>query len=193
MSVNLKQLNPIVFKNAELAIKELDGIVFITQGFRTLEEQDKLYKKRPKVTNAPAGWSYHNYGLAIDIAFNKPYPLYPRIDAKIWETVANVFKKYGFSWGASFGDYPHFEMTFGLTIKQLLTGVKPPTSMPSLSDRFRGEFLLAVDQGGAIYYVTKSKGTKKRIPAGMSIEEFIRKVGDVTGIKNSDLNKIPND
>jgi peptidoglycan LD-endopeptidase CwlK len=35
--------------------------------YRTNEEQDKLYAKRPKVTNAKGGQSIHNYGLAFDI------------------------------------------------------------------------------------------------------------------------------
>lgn len=34
---------------------------------RTFKEQDELFKKRPKVTNARGGQSYHNYGLAVDI------------------------------------------------------------------------------------------------------------------------------
>lgn len=34
---------------------------------RTFAEQDALFLKRPKVTNAKAGQSYHNYGAAFDI------------------------------------------------------------------------------------------------------------------------------
>ncbi len=212
---NLNQLNPIVRKAANDAIAELASMkifVFISQAFRTAAEQRGLFaigrtvkgagvsKSLPMgrtVTNSPAGWSYHEYGLAIDIAFSgkELYPEKKINDAinPIWLKVANVFHKHGFEWGESFGDWPHFDMTFGLSIKQLINGVKPPTSMPNLADRFKGEFILAVDQNGAIYYVKKSTGTKKLIPAGMSIEEFIKKTGDVTGMKNSDLDKIPND
>ena len=35
--------------------------------YRTPEEQDKLFKQKPKVTNAKAWQSIHNYGLALDI------------------------------------------------------------------------------------------------------------------------------
>ena len=47
--------------------------VEITQGLRTFEEQSALYaqgrtRKGPKVTNAKAGQSLHNYGLAVDFA-----------------------------------------------------------------------------------------------------------------------------
>ena len=46
--------------------------VRITQGLRTFKEQDDLYaigrtKTGKKVTNAKAGQSIHNYGLAVDI------------------------------------------------------------------------------------------------------------------------------
>ena len=34
---------------------------------RTFDEQTKLFNQQPKVTNAKAGQSFHNYGLAVDI------------------------------------------------------------------------------------------------------------------------------
>lgn len=33
-------------------------------GLRTYDEQDKLYAKRPRVTNARGGQSMHNFGVA---------------------------------------------------------------------------------------------------------------------------------
>ncbi len=42
----------------------------IVQGYRTFSEQHKLFLQRPKVTNADAGQSYHNYGLAIDFCLS---------------------------------------------------------------------------------------------------------------------------
>ena len=35
--------------------------------YRTIEQQNELYNKVPKVTNAKGGQSIHNYGLAFDI------------------------------------------------------------------------------------------------------------------------------
>ncbi|WVE38856.1 M15 family metallopeptidase, partial [Priestia megaterium] len=47
--------------------------VVITEGFRSIEQQHKLYSQGRTtpgiiVTNAKGGYSYHNYGLAFDIA-----------------------------------------------------------------------------------------------------------------------------
>lgn len=102
---------------------------------RTFKEQQDLYAKGrttagPKVTNAPAGKSYHNYGLAVDIVLI--------IDSKVaswdtktdfdkdgkseWQEIVTIFKKYGWDWGGEwkFVDAPHFQKSFGKTIDQLL-------------------------------------------------------------------------
>ncbi len=99
----------------------------IDQTYRSFEESDKLYQQGrttpgPKVTNASAGESYHNYFLAADFHL--------QINGKDvwdvnhdWMTVVNIFKKHGFVWGGdwnSFKDYPHFEMTLGHHWKDLL-------------------------------------------------------------------------
>lgn len=96
--------------------------------YRTPEEQDKLFKQKPKVTNA-AGWqSIHNYGLAFDIVI-----LYDKngdgtfetaswaLD-KHWMDVVMYFKSKGWEWGgdwAKFKDAPHFQKAFGNTWKTL--------------------------------------------------------------------------
>ncbi len=94
-----------------------DGVTLqVVQGLRTFAEQDALYAKGrtkpgPKVTNAPAGKSNHNYGTAVDIA--------PIINGKIsWDE--KHFKAFGkwaekarLSWGGnwkSFTDLPHLEL-----------------------------------------------------------------------------------
>lgn len=53
--------------------KELSIRLRIVQGYRTIDEQKALYAQGrstsgPKVTWVDGGYSYHNYGLAIDIA-----------------------------------------------------------------------------------------------------------------------------
>lgn len=94
--------------------------VRLAQGFRTFAEQDALYAKRPKVTNAKGGQSVHNYGFAVDIVLI--------IDGKIaswdtkkdwdgdkvadWDECVKVFAAHGWSWGgnwSSFKDMPHFD------------------------------------------------------------------------------------
>lgn len=108
----------------------------IVQGTRTMEEQHKLFLQKPKVTNADAGQSYHNFGLAIDFCLlkdSKKDESFSEIswDIKMdydgdkmsdWLEVVNVFKSAGWSWGGdwkSFKDYPHLEKTFGKSVKQL--------------------------------------------------------------------------
>ena len=105
----------------------------ITQALRTFEQQAVLFNKGrttpgPKVTNARPGQSFHNYGLAVDFCLlvddkevswdmAKDYDQDGMAD---WKEVVRIFKKYGWSWGGdwhSFKDFPHFEKTFGLGIK----------------------------------------------------------------------------
>lgn len=90
---------------------------FITQTLRTFAESDALYAKgRTKpgsiVTNAKAGQSYHNYGLALDFMMQINGKDSWVVDHN-WMVVVNVFKQYGFTWGGDFKsilDQPHFEM-----------------------------------------------------------------------------------
>ncbi len=121
---NIRSIATSAIEQAE-ELLELNTAIHITQALRTFKEQAGIYaqgRTRPGkiVTNAKPGQSFHNYGLAFDIALN--------IDGKIpwivnddWLMVADVLKKWGFKWGGDFvklKDYPHFEMTFGLTWRQ---------------------------------------------------------------------------
>ena len=109
---------------------------------RTFAEQDALYaqgrtKPGRKVTNAPGGKSYHNYGLAIDIVMILDKDGNGTYESASWDTkldfdgdgesdwieVVEIFKRYGWVWGGDwkFYDAPHFQKTFGYTINDLLT------------------------------------------------------------------------
>jgi peptidoglycan L-alanyl-D-glutamate endopeptidase CwlK len=122
--------------------------ILITQGTRTIAEQNALYaqgrsKPGPIVTNARGGASYHNYGLAIDFALLLPSGDAVSWDMKRdgdkdrtadWNEVVNEAKKLGFRWGGdwkTFKDYPHLQMTFGLTIKDLRAGKRPTAQQVS--------------------------------------------------------------
>jgi peptidoglycan LD-endopeptidase CwlK len=101
--------------------------------FRTPEEQAKIFLQRPKVTNADAWQSIHNYGLAFDICL-----LYDRDgdgtfkevswDMKRdgdgdgiadWLEVTKVFLDAGYTNGfiqnGKKWDFPHFQKDFGLS------------------------------------------------------------------------------
>lgn len=117
---------------------------------RTFDEQKLLYalgrtnttdpsgNKISKVTNADAGQSMHNYGLAFDIVLLLDNDKNGTFETASWDVlsdddkdsiadwteVVNHFKNLGYTWGGnwkSFPDYPHFEKTFGHTWKSLLT------------------------------------------------------------------------
>lgn len=98
---------------------------------RTFKEQDELFAKRPRVTKAKGGQSYHNYGLALDIVLitnngkEASWNTVKDFDGDRtadWMEIVAIFKKYGWQWGGNwnFKDDPHFEKTFGYKWQELL-------------------------------------------------------------------------
>ena len=97
--------------------------------YRSVEEQNKLYNQRPKVTNAKGGQSIHNYGLAFDIAIlldKDNNGTFESIDWNIsspyFKLVVEYFKSKGYEHGGdwkNFKDYPHFQKAFGHTWQSL--------------------------------------------------------------------------
>ena len=134
LRVSLKQEAKAIYSDI---CNALDGraICRFAHTYRSNKEQDALYAKRPKVTNAKGGESYHNYGLAIDIVLLKDKNGDGTFETASWETnvdfdgdgvadwmeVVKIFKSYGWEWGGDwhFKDMPHFQKTYGLSIKQL--------------------------------------------------------------------------
>lgn len=97
---------------------------------RTFKEQDELFAKRPRVTKAKGGQSYHNYGLAVDIvllteggkvASWNTVKDFDGDRTSDWMEIVAIFKKYGWQWGGewNFKDDPHFEKTLGYKWQQL--------------------------------------------------------------------------
>ncbi|WJQ05534.1 M15 family metallopeptidase (plasmid) [Geobacillus stearothermophilus] len=138
----LSGLHPIVADKARKLIRAAhsEGIyIIITQGLRTIEEQNRLYAQgRTKpgriVTNARGGYSYHNFSLAFDfcvcnVAKGKLITSW-NLDRR-WFRVGQLGRSLGLEWGGdwkSFKDYPHFQYTFGLSLAQLRAGKKPPNT-----------------------------------------------------------------
>ncbi|SDR04872.1 M15 family metallopeptidase [Virgibacillus salinus] len=139
-----EELDPVVAaKTSQLLIKsaQQDINVVITEKVRSIKRQNELYEQgrssdEDVVTYAKGGESYHNYGLAVDFALRNN-------DGKIiwdinydgnnngkadWFEVADIAKQLGFEWGgdwSKFKDYPHLQMDFGLSIRQLKKGLRP--------------------------------------------------------------------
>lgn len=115
---------------------------------RTFEEQSALYaqgrtrlfdsggRRLGIVTNADAGQSIHNYGLAFDIVLlvdangdggheSLSYDAVADYDGDRradWMEVVDIFKRAGWDWGGdwrSLKDLPHLEKCFGLTWRQM--------------------------------------------------------------------------
>ena len=96
--------------------------------YRSPEEQEKLYKQVPKVTNAKAWQSIHQYGLAFDYVIMLDKDNNGSFESIDWNAseyhkiVVSFFKKKGYQWGGdfkNFKDYPHFQIDFGLTWQQM--------------------------------------------------------------------------
>ncbi|WP_405104515.1 M15 family metallopeptidase [Paenibacillus sp. FSL K6-1217] len=144
-AARLSGLHPAVLAAANALIERsyASGIpILITQGLRTMAEQDALYaqgrtKPGAVVTNARGGYSYHNYGMAVDFALLLPNGSSVSWDmsrdgnqngTRDWMEVVQHAKAIGFEWGGdwtSFKDYPHLQMRFGLSLAELRTGKKP--------------------------------------------------------------------
>ncbi len=132
----ISQLDPRVRQPATNLINETESklgvrliVVPRTGGFRSIEEQNETYAQgRTKpgniVTRAPGGRSYHNYGLAVDVAITEGGKYMPNIPAS--EEIGKIGEAQGFVWGGRWTierdgihDPAHFQMTFGQSVDQL--------------------------------------------------------------------------
>lgn len=133
----IKTAHPLLRAELELIYKEIcealigEAICRFAYVLRTFAEQDALFKKRPRVTKATGGQSYHNYGLAVDIVLlikggkEASWNTVKDFDGDRtadWMEIVAIFKKYGWKWGGewNFKDDPHFEKTLGYTWQELL-------------------------------------------------------------------------
>jgi len=112
-------------------MKEIHGKKLrISQGIRTHDEQNEMYARGRTspgtvITNARAGLSFHQYGLAIDSFFSGKHP-YLADDPKghfYWAEYGRIAKEHGFVWGGHFSglkDRPHIQFSYGLSIAEVL-------------------------------------------------------------------------
>jgi peptidoglycan L-alanyl-D-glutamate endopeptidase CwlK len=144
----VKLLHPKVTEDAYNCITAAEkklgqfAMIRVVQGFRSFEEQAKIYNQGRTtpgkiVSNARPGSSLHNYGLALDFAimYDKDkngtfetlsWDIQKDFDIdgqKDWDEVSSVFVSQGWTWGGSwrtFKDYPHVEKSFGLNWRDYL-------------------------------------------------------------------------
>jgi len=120
-AVKLGTLHPEFLPVAQLLVQRLEitgSRPLIVQARRSLAEQDALYAQGRSapgkiVTNARAGQSWHNFGLAIDLVDLGPNDSYDESD---WEaTDYKAWPKLGLGLGLAWGsmwthpDLPHCE------------------------------------------------------------------------------------
>lgn len=106
---------------AVMKARELNIVVKVICGTRSYAEQNELYNKRPRVTKAKGGYSWHNFGLAFDIGLftesgeylgnSKHYATLGKLAAQ----VPNL--EWGGNW-KSFVDEPHFQLKKYKTITE---------------------------------------------------------------------------
>lgn len=126
----LSKVKPILREKCEKIIslaKAENYILLVTNGFRSIEEQNKLYnqphdkidndgdgridERDEKVTNAKGGQSNHNFRDAVDFAFIVDGEI--SWDEKLYKNIGRWAKIVGLKWGGnwkSFKDLPHVEL-----------------------------------------------------------------------------------
>lgn len=104
--------------------------VHVTQGLRSWTEQQALWlegrdsrgnvvDRKSVVTNAEPGHSWHNFGLAVDVApFDGSIPDW-NLSHPAWKRIVAVGESVGLASGSkwrTFPDWPHFQMTGQLPV-----------------------------------------------------------------------------
>ncbi len=99
----------------------------VTDGYRSPKMQAALYAQGrngvpgPIVTNAPPGYSWHEYRKAFDVGvLANGRPTWPN-DVALWQRIGAVGKRLGLEWGGdstTFVDRPHFAFHPGMTLAE---------------------------------------------------------------------------
>lgn len=108
-------------KRATAKAAELGIVVKVIDGTRSYAEQDKLYNKRPRVTKAKGGYSWHNFGLAFDIGLFTEQGAYLG-NSKHYATLGKLAAEVDdLEWGGNWKDFvdePHFQLKKYKTIAE---------------------------------------------------------------------------
>jgi len=102
--------------------------VKLISGTRNYAEQNILFNKRPKVTNARGGQSNHNFGIAWDVGIfvngnyytgknKREEQAYINLSELVMPTLGNLL-----TWGGNWKnlvDRPHYEVTTNKSISQV--------------------------------------------------------------------------
>lgn len=109
------QIHPLLAQKIERLLIEahLHGLnVSLFEGWRSMEEQQKIFNSGRGVTRARAGGSFHNYGLAADVVFLDGHGRPSWAEHHDWDLLGKIGKNLGLKWGGDFlsiKDRTHFE------------------------------------------------------------------------------------
>ena len=138
---NIKTLVPKAQEKARAflqKVREADINAKIIDGNRTFAEQDALFaigrtKAGHIVTNARAGFSNHNFGVAWDIGiFDGTRYI---TESPLYDKAGKIGKRLGLEWGGDFNsiiDKPHFQCKTGKSMAQLRKLLKDGKEIPVL-------------------------------------------------------------
>lgn len=125
----------VAFLSAAKSLAAARGLdVRIISGLRSYAEQDALYAKGrtlpgPRVTNARAGYSNHNFGLAIDLGIFRGKEYLP--DHALYTELGPLGESLGLEWGGRWKkivDEPHYQFrpgwALGMTEAEMLTALR---------------------------------------------------------------------
>lgn len=122
----LREINPYVADKVKQLYERLmlEGIeIRVVQGLRTYGYQSQLYAQGRTapgkiVTRCKPGWSWHNFGMAVDVAPDDPAKPGYQPDWNdthpTWKRIQEIAVSMGFVAGAdfrTFPDKPHLQMT----------------------------------------------------------------------------------
>jgi len=125
-SNKIADLHPAIRRKVELFLKDAKAAGYnlvLAETLRSYELQQAYYNQGRTtpgdiITDAKPGESYHNFGLAFDVA--------PIVNGRLnydinWQPLVSLAKQYGFTWGGTFRrvDKPHFEYRPKVSLKQL--------------------------------------------------------------------------
>ena len=184
-------VHPVVWKYGEDLIRQAykKGLyIMFSDGHRTAAQQNALFAQgRTKpgkiVTNARAGQSLHNYGVAFDMFITNKNGTSASWDTAKLNQAGQMAEQLGFEWGGrwkSIVDRPHIQMTGGLSLAQLQAGKKPNlkykgktidytpssggssggSSYTSVASKWTGQNLKKWHKGGAVKQLQKLVGVK---------------------------------
>lgn len=109
IALHLNNLNPqyrYVFEDFIKKIIDSGYKPQINSSYRTFARQAELYKQDNR--NAKPGFSYHNYGLAIDVQVSKDGKVWGKsTPVTLWNQtgIPQIAKQMGLRWGGTFAGY----------------------------------------------------------------------------------------